>query len=236
VGPKHAEGALAGSRGGGGLAVSAQTLAAPRHDQREPPLVPEGGSVGVHGLEVGKDRPEIAERDQRESEPRADLERAARAVVVFGEMRQGDERLLAQARRFPIGPALPRPVAGLAQQARRQPPLLGPERMVRERLDLLLQPPRMYPLDGLDDPRVHRAAALQDEAGVGDLVSEGVLERVLGLGKEPRLVEKLCALEASETLLKRALLLAGDRRQQRVGNVLADGRGGLEELLSSAAR
>ena len=38
-------------------------------------------------------------------------------------------------------------------------------------------------------------------------------------------------LEASEPLLERALLVAGDRHQQRVGYVLADGRGGLEELL-----
>ena len=43
---------------------------------------------------------------------------------------------------------------------------------------------------------------LLEEAAVGDLVGEGVLEGVLALGKEARLVEKLGRLEVRETTVQ----------------------------------
>jgi hypothetical protein len=82
--------------------------------------------------------------------------------------------------------------------------------MMRQLLVMLGKPVSVQLLYRLDDPRMHRAAPLLDEAGVGDLMGQGVLEGVLGFGKEPCLVEELRALEASETQLERALVITHD--------------------------
>ena len=47
---------------------------------------------------------------------------------------------------------------------------------------------------------MQRPAALPEETAVGDLVRERVLERVLPLGEEARLVEELGRLEPPQPL------------------------------------
>jgi hypothetical protein len=49
-------------------------------------------------------------------------------------------------------------------------------------------------LQHLDNPAVEAAPPLLEQTAVGDLVGQGVLEGVLVLGKEARLIEKLSAL------------------------------------------
>ena len=66
-------------------------------------------------------------------------------------------------------------------------------------LDLLGQALGVEPLDGLDDPGVERAPPVLEQAVVGHLVREGVLEGVLEVGHEPRLVEELGGLQVRET-------------------------------------
>ena len=61
-------------------------------------------------------------------------------------------------------------------------------------------------------------------------MGEGVLEGVLALRKEPCLVQELGGLEVGETALQRRLGQLGDGLQQGDGDVLADHRGGLQEL------
>ena len=56
----------------------------------------------------------------------------------------------------------------------------------------------MERLDRLDDPRVKLAAALLQQAAVGHLVRERVLERVLEIREEPGLVEELGGLQVVE--------------------------------------
>jgi len=56
--------------------------------------------------------------------------------------------------------------------------------MVREPLDVLVQPLGLKLLDRGDDARVHGAAALAEQARVRHLVGESVLEGVLELRKE----------------------------------------------------
>ena len=63
--------------------------------------------------------------------------------------------------------------------------------MVREPLNLLAEAIRVYPLDRTDELRVKDPAALLQQGAVGDLVGERVLEGVLEIGKEARLVEEL---------------------------------------------
>ena len=63
-----------------------------------------------------------------------------------------------------------------------------------ELFDVLDETVGVEPLDRLRDARVERAAPLTEHAAVGDLVGEGVLERLLDLGEERRLVEELGGL------------------------------------------
>jgi hypothetical protein len=51
---------------------------------------------------------------------------------------------------------------------------------------------------GLDELGVQRPATLVEQAPVGHLVGQRVLERVLEVGKEPRFVEKLGSLQMSQ--------------------------------------
>ena len=80
--------------------------------------------------------------------------------------------------------------------------------------------------------RACSAGAAPGEAAVGDLVGQRVLERVLELGEQARLVEELGGLEASRDPARSASSgSVGDRLQQRVGHILADDRGRLEQPL-----
>ena len=70
---------------------------------------------------------------------------------------------------------------------------------------------------------------------VGDLVGERVLEGVLEVGEEARLVEELRGLEAREALAELLLRPLGDRLEQRERHVLADHGGRLEQPLRPRA-
>ncbi len=71
--------------------------------------------------------------------------------------------------------------------------------------------------------------ALVEEASVGHLVRERVLERVFEVGEEARLVEELGRLEMGEPSAQLLLTLVRDRHQQGEGHILADDRGRLEQ-------
>ena len=98
-------------------------------------------------------------------------------------MAERGQRLLEAGHGLPIARARPpwrRPGAG----THRLVPQLAPQGVVGQPLDVLGQPVGVEPLDGLHDPRVQRAAPLVQQAAVGDLVGQRVLERVLELGEQ----------------------------------------------------
>ena len=66
---------------------------------------------------------------------------------------------------------------------------------MRQPLDLFDQSVGIQPFDGLDDVVVEGAPPLLEEAAIGDLVGESMLEGVFQLGKEARFVEELGALQ-----------------------------------------
>ena len=70
-------------------------------------------------------------------------------------------------------------------------------------------------LEGLDDVGMELPPPLQQEAAVGHLLGEGVLEGVGVLGKEPRLVEKLRRLEVRQGTVQGVVGQPGNRVQQR---------------------
>ena len=58
------------------------------------------------------------------------------------------------------------------------------------------------PLHGLDNARVQRPASLLQEAPVGHLVGQGVLEGECRLEEQPRLVEELAGPQLVEAVLE----------------------------------
>ena len=96
---------------------------------------------------------------------------------------------------------------------------------MRELLDVLVETVRVQLLDGVDERPVECAPALAEKAAIRDLVREGVLERVLEVREQARLVQELRALESTEPLVQPILVEAGDREQQAERDALAhDGR------------
>ena len=78
---------------------------------------------------------------------------------------------------------------------------------------------------------MERAPALLEHAAVGDLVGERVLEGVLEIREEARLVQELGRLEVAEPPAKVVLGHVRDGLQERERHVLPDDGGGLEEPL-----
>src|SRR5262249_51018574 len=98
-----------------------------------------------------------------------------------------------------------------------------------EALDVLVEAPSMHPLDCLDDGGVKRAAPVLKKASIGYVVGQGVLERVLEVWEQPRLIEKLAGLEGGETAAERFLRPLGESLKERERHVLTKNGRGLEE-------
>ena len=103
--------------------------------------------------------------------------------------------------------------------------------MVRQAFDLLGHPVPGERLQGLDDAGMQRAPPLLQEAAIGHLVGEGVLEGVLALGEEPRLIEKLGGLQVGQAAVERLLGQLGNGLQQRQGHLGANHGSRLQEAL-----
>ena len=114
---------------------------------------------------------------------------------------------------------------GLAEIGDRLLPQLAAQGVMGQPLDLLGEPVGREPLDRLDDAGVEGAPPVLEQAPVGHLVRQRVLERVLEVRKEPRLVEELGGLEVGEAAAERLLRHVGDGLEQRERHVLADDGG-----------
>jgi len=57
---------------------------------------------------------------------------------------------------------------------------------------------------------VQHPSPLVEEAAIGDLVGQGVLEGILALGEQARLVEELCSLELCQAAVQRFLREVGN--------------------------
>jgi len=73
--------------------------------------------------------------------------------------------------------------------------------MVGQALNRFGQTISMESFEGVDDAGMERAPPLQQEAVVGHLVGEGVLEGVLALRGEARLIEELSRLQVRQPVL-----------------------------------
>src|SRR5215470_14721083 len=81
--------------------------------------------------------------------------------------------------------------ASLLRIRHRLSPYLAPLGVLSQPLHLFVEPPVVDLLDGVDEPSVQGALTITEQCPVGDLVGQGMLERVLGFGEEEDLVEEL---------------------------------------------
>src|SRR4030095_3335233 len=79
----------------------------------------------------------------------------------------------------------------------------------------------MEQADRVRDAAVEHAALLLEEASVGDLVGQRVLEGVLQIGEEAPLVQELTCLEPREALPQVVAGKVHDRFEESGGDVLA---------------
>ena len=103
-------------------------------------------------------------------------------------MQEGTERLL----EVPHGLAVGRPCQGLLPRlpavCQGLVPHLAPQGMMGQAFDLLGHPVPGERLEGCDDAGMQHPPPLLEHTAIGDLVREGMLEGVLVVGKQARLV------------------------------------------------
>src|SRR5437879_4772674 len=106
-------------------------------------------------------------------------------------MLEGRQCLLEERHRRPVRGYGQRPLPGLAKIGNRLGPQFTEECVVCESIPMLWQPIGLQLLDGRRGPSMKSTALPLEEAAVGDLVSERMLERVRELRKAAGVVEKL---------------------------------------------
>ena len=146
-------------------------------------------------------------------------------------MRDGTERLLEPRDCFAIGRAGGSFRPGLTAVGDGLVPYLSPEGMVGEAIDLLGQPVGVELFDRLHDPSVEGPPSVLEDTRVADLVAQGMLERVLRLGDESRLVQELASLKPHEAVAERFLRQLRHRPEYSERHILADDGCRLQEGL-----
>ena len=100
--------------------------------------------------------------------------------------------------------------------------------LMHETLDLLIRRVGVSTLKCFQNAQVQRRPLFLQEARIGDFVRQGMLEAVLELREEVRLVKELGTLKVRETVTKVPFPVLDDGLQQSERHVLADHRGSLE--------
>ena len=77
--------------------------------------------------------------------------------------------------------------------------------MVGQAFDLLVEPGRVEPLDLGDSAAMKFASTPVEQAGICDLVGQGMLEGVLEIRKQAGLVDELGGLQALEPATERRI-------------------------------
>src|SRR5713101_7809940 len=137
---------------------------------------------------VVEDSPVLSEGVERIAKVQPQIDPLLEGFTTLRKMREGSERLLKAGDRFPVGGACGGLRPGLTKVTDRLVPDLGQERMVREAINLLGETVAIALFDRLHDPCVEGPPLVLEQAGIGDLVGEGVLERESRLGDDSRLV------------------------------------------------
>jgi len=110
-------------------------------------------------------------------------------------------------------------------------PHLAPQRVMGQTLDVLGEALGMQALHGVDDAGMQVTATLVQQAAVGDLLGERVLERVFGIGEQTALVQEFGGGETPQHARNVRLAEIGHRAEQLERHVFAHDGSGLQETL-----
>ena len=102
---------------------------------------------------------------------------------------------------------------------------------MRQAFDLLDHPVPDERLEGLDNPGMECPSLFLEEAAVGHLLGEGMLEGVDQLGEQARLVQELGVLEMGETQAERLFRQLHHGLEEGQGDLCTHNRCGLEQAL-----
>ena len=150
-------------------------------------------------------------------------------VAVLGEVLQGHQRLLEGGHRLAVGRARQRLGPRLPAVGHSLVPHLTPEGMVRQPVDLLGEPLRRQPFEGLDNAGVQRTPPLLEDSPIGYFVRQGVLEGVFQVREQVGLVEELGRLQMRQTHAQRLVRHLGNGLEQRQGHLCANHRRCLQQ-------
>src|SRR5712691_4232542 len=129
----------------------------------------------------------LAEWQERIAQAEAEIDRLLPCILTLREMLQRDQRLLEAPHCFSVSRAHGRLDAGLAAVHQGLLPYLSAQGMMRELLDLGGQAVGIERLDDVHDAGVERAPPFLEQAPIGHLLRESMLEGVSELRKEARL-------------------------------------------------
>ena len=103
--------------------------------------------------------------------------------------------------------------------------------MMSESFDVFRKALAIECCEGINDTAMQGAASLLEEASVGYLVGESVLEGVLEIREETPFVEEFSGLQSREAHSEVAFREVSDQCQQSRRHVLADHCGRLQQML-----
>ena len=101
---------------------------------------------------------------------------------------------------------------------------------MRQPFKMLLELILVDVLDGSKGARVKLATAIAEQARVGDLLRQCVLECVAQLGKQRRLVDEPASVQSPQHRMQHFLIEAHDVSQQAERGCLSDNGHGLQQL------
>jgi hypothetical protein len=147
---------------------------------------------------IGEDWLKLAQRRERTTKVDAGVDARLLILTRFGALPEPAQRLFEPGDSLTVRRARGSPGAGRSCVGHSPLPDLGADRVMRQPLGLLLQASGVHLVDRVDDAGVERLAPLLEQATVGDLVRQRVLERVLQLREQAGFVQKLGCLEPSQ--------------------------------------
>src|SRR5262249_53802550 len=175
--------------------------------------------------------PIVTNRSERRVESKPQIDGLLACVALLRQMMQGAERLLKGLYGLAVGRPRHGLLPGLPEVRQGLVPHFAAQGLVGQAFGLLGPPVPSERFEGRDDAGMQRPPSLLEQTTVGHLMGQGMLEGVLTLGKETRLIEKLGRLEVRHAAMQRVLRQLGNGLEQGEGYLGANYGGGLEQAL-----
>jgi hypothetical protein len=202
-----------------------------RGDQTEPAAVAQGVGELLRFGQMVEHSAEVAQRAQRVAQVEPQVDAPAYRLGSFWHVAERLERLLKIAHGRAVGRAGKGPGSRLSRIADGLVPDPAAKRVVGESFRVLRRALGTHLLDGRHDACVEGTAALLEQAAVGHVEGQRVLERVLHVGEETGLVHEFGRLQVVQAPAQLIVRDVGHGLHQGERNVLADHGGALQDPL-----